>query len=136
MRRAILMRPAILLLTALVLALATAGCAARINQMMASWMGLHYSDLIAQWGPPQQVLDDGSGGRILVYTAVRRYSTPGHAVTTYDPGIGGTGFMGVNIGGPSSYTTYTPPQTFESVSYRTFWVDPQGVIYRWAWRGL
>lgn len=118
------------LLTALALGiLAVTGCAARINQQMASWMGSSYSDLVAAWGPPARALDDGAGGKILVYAK----TSPGEATTTYDPGIGGTGFMGVNLFGPSSQTTYTPPQV---VAYRMFWINSQGRVYRWAWRGL
>ncbi|MGH8462355.1 MAG: hypothetical protein ACRESS_12170 [Stenotrophobium sp.] len=39
------------------------GCAS-INEKMASFMGHDESDLIASWGPPSQVMDDGNGGQI------------------------------------------------------------------------
>ena len=40
----------------------------RVNSTMASWEGHHYSELLSSCGPPQQVLDDGSGGRTTIYT--------------------------------------------------------------------
>ena len=73
--------------------LSTSSCAGRINNMMRSWEGAHYSDLIMRWGPPQGVYDDGQGGRILVYTTSPSWTTPGQATTntsfratTYDKG--------------------------------------------------
>jgi hypothetical protein len=53
----------------------TAGCAGRINGMMRSWEGSHYSELLMRWGPPQAVYDDGNGGRILVYTYARQWTS-------------------------------------------------------------
>src|ERR1039458_10702181 len=57
------------------------GCVARMNRVMSSWVGNSYGNVIAAWGPPDQVLDDGSGGKILVYTRVRSYTAPGTATT-------------------------------------------------------
>src|SRR6266849_38882 len=59
------------------------GClAGHMNKIMDSWQGHHYSELIMSWGPPQAVYDDGAGGRILVYTQQRQWTTPGHTTTT------------------------------------------------------
>ena len=57
------------------------GCAARISNVMRSWKGHHYSDLIASWGPPQQVFDDGKGGRLLIWSSVRSWTLPGQTRT-------------------------------------------------------
>ncbi len=46
-------------------AMALVGCTAAINKKMQSWEGKHYGDLIAAWGAPEQVLDDGQGGKIF-----------------------------------------------------------------------
>lgn len=62
------MRAAIALTTVVLLA---DGCAGRVNEVMKSWVGHHYSDLIAAWGPPAQVLDDGSGGKIMTWASTR-----------------------------------------------------------------
>jgi hypothetical protein len=99
------------------------GCAARINKAMDSWTGHNYNELIASWGPPSQVLDDGSGGKIMVWTENRSYTSQGQATTRTDPS--GT-----------SHTTYSPPQTRQWNASRMFWVNSNGVIYKWSWRGL
>jgi len=41
------------------------GCSAAINKKMASWEGESANNLIAAWGPPDAVLDDGERGRYL-----------------------------------------------------------------------
>ena len=111
-----------------------AGCAGHINNIMRSWEGHHYGDLIASWGPPQQVFDDGLGGRILVWTSVRSFTTPGHS-STYTTGQA-TMYDSYIWGSASSYTTYSPAQTYGWTAYRMFWISREGYIYRWAWRGL
>ena len=107
---------------------------AHLNSVMRSWEGSHYSSLIAEWGPPQQVFDDGSGGRILVYTSSRSWTVPGRATTqtrfnatTSDDYIWGTA---------TSRTTFTPARVEGYTAYRMFWVGRSGRIYRWSWRGL
>ncbi|MFZ6033199.1 MULTISPECIES: hypothetical protein [Melioribacter] len=98
------------------------GCAARINEVMNSWMYHHYSDLIASWRPPQEVFDDGYGGRILIYSTY----ISGNA-TIYDNYIWGSA---------RSYSTYINPQTYGYTAYRMFWINKEGFIYRWAWKGF
>ena len=110
------------------------GCAARVNRVMASWQGQNFSDLIAAWGPPDQTFDDGAGGKILAWTRTRSYTTPGSATTQATgsaTAIGNTAY-----GTATSRTTYTPPVTYSWRVYRMFWVNKDGVVYRWAWRGL
>jgi hypothetical protein len=123
-----------LVMVLVLIALSCVGCAGRINKVMASWTNHHYSDLIASWGPPQQVYDDGRGGRMLVYTTQRSWTSPGTAVTrttgratSYDNYIWGTA---------TSRTTYNPPQTHGYTAYRVFWIDKRGYIYKWQWKGL
>jgi hypothetical protein len=73
---------------------------------MESWVGHDQNDLIAAWGPPQQILDDGNGGKILVYVATRSYTSPGHANTI----VNGSAYTYGNSTYGSAYgnTTYTP----------------------------
>jgi hypothetical protein len=103
-----------------------AGCVGRINRVMASWQGHHYHELIARWGPPQQVLDDGGAGRILVWSTYRETLRPQTTstieLTQVDRMIWGT-----------VETTRRPG--FGYLAYRMFWVSKSGTIYRWAWRG-
>ena len=94
------------------------GCSTRqdnesqMNEMMASWEGHHYSDLIESWGPPTQIIDDGEGGEIVCYESTR-------SVTS-----GSIGRYGAYSGNTTSYNTY-----------RMFWIDDDGNIYKWSWRG-
>jgi hypothetical protein len=114
----------------LLLSFVVAGCAGRINDAMRSWVGHHYSDVIASWGPPAQVLDDGAGGKIMTWAATRSFTSPGYATTSTTANVYG------NFGTANSFTTYTPPQTTSYNATRTFWVNSDGIIYRWSWRGL
>ncbi len=102
-----------------------AGCMTeqKMNEIMKSWEGSHIDDLIAQWGPPKQVLDDGRGGKIMTWIESHSYTSPGTATTT-------------DYGFETSYTNYTPGQTISWGNSRTFWVDKNGIIYKWAWKGL
>jgi hypothetical protein len=109
------------------------GCAS-INKTMQLWMGHHQSDLIANWGPPQQVMDDGQGGKIFIYITTRTFTSPGHSTTTVTGSAYGMGNYA--YGTARGYTTYTPPQTTSYNACRMFWIDGNGYIYRWAWRGL
>ena len=126
-------KPIPLLATIIALALVT-GCAARINAIMQSWEGNHVSDLIASWGPPTQVVPDGSGGQILIYASTRAFTAPGYSTTTITGSTYGSGTYA--YGQATGHTTYTPPTTTSYTAYRMFWVNEQGRIYRWAWRGL
>ena len=104
----------------------------RISETMESWKGHHVSDLIASWGPPQQIVDDGRGGSIYVWKQhvsipwTKGYSTEKGTITNY--------------GGNTSYyrnrTTYTPPTNLEWDRTRMFWVNKRGIIYHWQWQGL
>ncbi|MDH4230202.1 MAG: hypothetical protein OEW11_10755 [Nitrospirota bacterium] len=114
------------------------GCATAINQKMASWIGHNESELIMSWGPPAQVFSDGSGGRILIYTAVRSFTSPGTATTnTHGTATGGLyGNQAYLSGQSQSYTTFTPATTSQWTAYRMFRVDTVGTITGYSWRGL
>ena len=120
---------------ALVVLLANTGCfAKRVNSIMRSWQGHHYSELIMSWGPPQAVYNDGQGGRILVWTAVRQWTTPGTATTT----VSGHATVYDNYiwGQARALTEYRPPQTHGYTAWRMFRINQRGMIYSWSWRGL
>jgi len=111
------------------------GCFAnRINSAMQSWEGHHYSELVMAWGPPQAVYDDGNGGRILVYTAIRQYTVPGHSETSATGQA--TIYDNMIWAQAQSVTQYVPPQTYGYTAWRIFQIDAKGTIYRWSWRGL
>ena len=104
----------------LVATIASSGCASRVNEIMQSWVGQHKGDLIASWGPPNQVASDGRGGEILIYGSyVDLGQTPGRATTDYWGNV-----------------TYTAPQKRGYQRTRMFYVNPEGYIYMWRWKGL
>jgi len=109
----------ILLCFILILAiLSTSGCAS-IGKRMDSWVGHHQSELIHSWGPPNQIVSDGAGGSILIYSSyVNLGQTPGT--------INHWGYR----------TTYTAPQNHGYQRTRMFYVDSKGIIYSWRWQGL
>jgi hypothetical protein len=119
----------------LLLALAAgAGCAMGMSNTMDSWMGHHFSEVVGSWGPPQQIMDIGEGNRLFIWIEDRSYTTPGTTTTTQT----GNATMAGNTayGQGQTTTTYTPPQTTPMQATRTFWVNSEGIIYRWAWKGL
>ena len=97
--------------------LLSTGCAARINKIMQSWIGSHYSSLIASWGPPRAIYDDGSGGRVLVWTFTRSYTSPATSTTSGTANVIGD-TLWVN-----TYTVYQPSYTTGYEAHRTFWID-------------
>ena len=107
----------------------TPGCAV-LNKNMASWVGHDSNELIAAWGPPQQVLDAGQGGQIFVYSHDRQWTSPGTAYTTGSATVSGNYVYG------RVTTTYQPPQTHGYAAKRMFWIDRNRRVYRWSWRGL
>lgn len=114
--------PALLLL----LSCSCASTQTDITNVMASWDGSNANDLIASWGPPNRVMDDGEGGKIFIYILDRRSNTPAEVVTReFDNWFDGKGVR----------TTYTPSQESGYLAFRIFWVNGENVIYRWAWRG-
>src|SRR6266705_5303454 len=105
-----------------------AGClAGRINNAMHSWQGHHYSELIMSWGPPQAVYDDGAGGRILVYTQQRQWTTPGRTTTTTTAQA--TVYDNMIWANAQSYSQYVPPQTYGYTAWRMFRIDQRGMSY-------
>ena len=123
----------------MVLAFGLTGCASSVNELMESWMGHSAEDLIASWGPPAQVLDNPNGGKIYVYHQDAQVYLPGTSPT---PGSSyTTGYIDAN-GNWQSTTTYnpgspgTPGQTLDFKRTRVFFVNAQGIIYRWSWQGL
>ena len=120
---------------AIVMLLSQSGCAAnRISNAMNSWVGVHYSKLVMAWGPPQQVFDDGQGGRMLLYTQTRQWTTPGQAVTNTTGQA--TIYDNMIWGQAQSVTEYRPPQTYGYTAWRMFQINSSGTIYDWSWRGL
>jgi hypothetical protein len=109
-----------------------------IERKMKSWLSYHVNDLIASWGPPQQVLDDGMGGQFIIYTEHRTYFSPGYSTTTASGQaygwVSGNNLY-INSYGQSQ-TTYYPPQLYQWSVYRMFRVNSYGQIIAYSWKGL
>jgi hypothetical protein len=124
---------------------ALSGCISP-DKAMKSYLGQPSTELVARWGPPQNKMSDGQGGEIWTYFEQRQWTTPGQANTT----VTGTGNTYGNVyGNPygatyqgntsvygSARTTYTPPQTHGYTAHRTFFINGNGIVYRYAWKGL
>jgi hypothetical protein len=107
---------------------------------MKQLVGKPAVEVIAQGGPPNEKTSDGQDGEIWTYFVQRQWTTPGHASTTYN----GTAnaylnqqgsYVKANVYGNTT-TTWTPPETQGYTGYRMFFLDKNGLVYRWAWRGL
>jgi hypothetical protein len=101
---------------AIALAFSAWGCAKPkqdLSGLTESWIGAHISELIAKWGPPQQVLDIDDGNKIYTWSATRSTTElPTHVPNT---------FGGV---------TTRQGQTVRATTTHSFWVDANGRIYR------
>lgn len=115
------------------------------DKAMKSFLGQPSSELVAVWGAPQQRLPDGNGGEIWCYPQQREWTTPGQANTSVYGTGNSNGNLNWNPYGASYYgnssvqanaqTTWTPPQSHSYLATRTFFVNPEGTVYRYAWRG-
>ncbi len=104
-----------------------AGCTS-ISETMQKWVGHHFSELIAAWGPPDKTLSDGKGGQIFIYAHTARYVQPATSTTTYEQ----NSTKGTVTG--QSTTVYSPEVVQEYTSYRMFFINADGIIYSWAYQ--
>ena len=105
----------------IILALSLSSCF-MVTNSMRRFEGRHTTDLYAELGYPAEVYDDGDGGMVLVYTEPRGYYCP--------PSLSGeTSRRGVLI-------RYTPEVIASYDARRVFWVDKNGIVYKWMWKGL
>ena len=105
----------------LVFAMSTA-CVSWVDRLMTSWMGYKVSDLIASWGPPQEIIDAGDDGKIYIWAEVKTFTSTMSTTSSRRPSGGTT-------------TTYTPSSTSWYRATRSFWVGKDGRVYRTAWYG-
>ena len=83
---------------------------------MESWKGHHISKLIRSCGPPQNIVSDGAGGRIYIWSShvkipLSKESTQRHGTATV---IGDTVYY-------REKTTTTPATNIEYDKVRMFW---------------
>ena len=122
------------LLLLLPLVVLVAGCdetPSKVSKTMGSWVGHPVSELIAVWGPPARTFSDGKGGEVYLYATTHSFATSRPTTrTTIDLKTDGSRTRG------TATTIYDPGETVQYTTTRTFFVDSDGRIYNWAWRGL
>ena len=122
-------------ITVLLLCLSLSSCLARyygprISANMEEFCNRPVSEMLASWGPPSLIMDDGSGGRVYIYVKSRGSYTPAKTETTIK-------YIYTHYGGgATSNTTYTPEVVARYDAYRMFFVTSKGYIYNWSWKGL
>ena len=118
-----------------VLLLMPLGCVTsqKISDNMASWVGHNKMELMGSWGAPAQVMSDGSGGEVWAYSQARSYTSPGSSTTNvYGSTYGNSNY---SSGYATGQTTYYPGQTYSYQAQRLFYIDSDGKIYNWSWKG-
>lgn len=97
---------------------------AKIDSTMKSFEGKHFFDMLAEMGPHDEEMEDGQGGKILIWKITLKRTAPGQVTTYSIP--------------PSEITTTQiyMPETTEWEDYRMAWVDKNGIVYKTAWKGL
>ena len=123
-----------------------AGCVAteEMNKTMSTWEGHHVKELLASWGAPTSIASDGLGGQILTYNKSHRVYFPESETTDYtsaaiatDSWSEGDSALHPSTRTPAhTSTVYTPPESGRASRLRMFWVDSNGRIYRWSWKGV
>src|SRR3974377_1177315 len=79
------------------------------EKLQETWEGRNVNDLIAALGPPAQIMDDGQGGKIYVYTTTKVIHSGDSSFTTYqgqrqgDYQIGRTYVPGNHLHRPGLY---------------------------------
>ena len=96
--------------------------AAETKELMDSWLENHQSDLIASWGAPQQVMDDGLGGKVFIYSKSYSWTTPETSTTK----------VGNSFGKTTLKTRTTAGQTITSTTQYIFFINKESRIYRWS----
>ncbi len=105
------------------------GCmtTSKMNAIMDSWLGKSASELVATWGPPTNIMDDGDGMKIYVYDYSGSMTMPGVATTNMNY----TGY-----GMATATTTYGPSMSVPIRRYRMFWINRNRNVVKWSYQGL
>jgi hypothetical protein len=109
----------------------TVGCVStsdQISKQMASWMGHSENELIADWGEPTRTVSDDNGGKIFVYELQRESTTPA-VLTTHKC----SQWEADCVNGERA--VYQPASTQTWAVLREFWINGDGVVYKWKWKG-
>jgi hypothetical protein len=109
----------------------------RINQVMSGWQGQNVSNIIGAWGPPARTIPIGTGASLFVWQIDRTRVEPAECHSQASASHGNVNANGqIWIYPGKVTTTCAPAQRTGYVAHRMFWVNADGVIYGWAWKGL
>jgi hypothetical protein len=101
---------------------ALTGCVSA-NPNTESWVGQPVAELVASWGPAEQVIYVGDGNRVFLWPAIRSAIAPVAATTT-------------TTGTTAALASAAAGNTNSYAATQAFWVSPGGEVYRWSKRGL
>jgi hypothetical protein len=135
---------------AIAFALISCGCLGhmrdKMNARLQFFINKPKEELIAQFGTPQTTMPDGSGGQIWIYSFDRAYTTAGFSEATvtgnantdgrFHGGMLGRGYNSETQIYGTATTTYRPPKTTHYVARRTFFINKDGIVYRFTWHGF
>ncbi|MBC8214290.1 MAG: hypothetical protein H8E71_06610 [Candidatus Marinimicrobia bacterium] len=85
------------------------------KEIMQTWIGSHQSELIRQWGAYTRTIDDGAGGKILIW---EEHFTKSSTTTPFT--LFGTTYYSHSGGG-------------SGVRYRDVFINKDGVITNIKW---
>jgi hypothetical protein len=106
------------------------------DELQKAWEGRSVNDLVAELGPPTQVLDDGRGGKIYSYSTSKTFHSGSSSFSTYQGQRQGDyyqtskGYVPGNSYTGNAYTFSAPGASFTRSQHRMFWVNDQGIIVR------
>lgn len=98
-------------LAAMILTLAVFGCQSEQERLQSAWIGQHYSNLLGSLGAPEQTIDDGIGGKLLIYQEPKHFITSTRAKRT-----------------ESGEIIITPSEDIGHIQESIFRTDPNGII--------
>jgi len=122
--------PMVCTVVGLMLSLSACTTAEQMDAKISAYEGNHIDRVLADFGPPTQVLDDGRGGKIYTYDLSQAYYMPGTTQTfgsAYGPNS------------PQRFNTFaytSPGYTIPVEKFRMFWADRNGVVYQTSWKGI
>ena len=90
------------------------------QEAVQSWVGADVNDLIAIWGPPNQVIDNDAEGKIMVWRTEGSCTTPNDSDYHY----------GRERSSSFTITPFYFGAGCDIPTISTFWVEPHGGIYR------
>lgn len=113
-------------LVLLLMGLLLSGCIHK-SQRMNAYIGQTQANVIAQCGPPTNIIPDGAGGTILVYQKTYNLGQTRGKIRQVSPNLGPNSII------PTRYE-YTAPEAITRTATDMFFVGADGLVYRVQWQ--